>query len=169
MSSSSSVRSAGILLYRRAADDALEVWIAHMGGPYWAGKDDRAWSIPKGLVDDTDDGDELRTARREFLEEIGVAAPDASYEKLGEFRQSSGKTVIAFAAETDFVADAIVSNTFSLEWPPRSGRMQAFPEIDDARWFPLEIARDKVVAGQVAMLDALAEVVGVRHSRGGHG
>lgn len=148
-------RSAGILLYRRTAPDGLQVWIAHMGGPYWAGKDDRAWSIPKGLVDDADDGDELRTARREFLEEIGVPAPEVEYEKLGEFRQSSGKTVIAFAAEAEFSPAAIVSNTFSLEWPPRSGRLQEFPEIDDARWFPVEVARDKVVAGQVAVLDAL--------------
>ncbi|NEN06431.1 NUDIX domain-containing protein [Diaminobutyricibacter tongyongensis] len=148
-------RSAGILLYRRTADDGLQVWIAHMGGPFWAGKDDRAWSIPKGLVDETDDGDELRTARREFLEEIGTPAPDAEYEKLGEFRQSSGKTVIAFAAEAEFSPAAIVSNTFSLEWPPRSGRLQEFPEIDDARWFPADVARAKVVAGQVAVLDAL--------------
>jgi predicted NUDIX family NTP pyrophosphohydrolase len=150
-----SVRSAGILLHRHTAE-GLQVWIAHMGGPYWAGKDDRAWSIPKGLVDDGDDGDELRTAKREFLEEIGVAAPDVDYEKLGEFRQSSGKTVIVFTAEADFTPPAIVSNTFSLEWPPRSGRMQEFPEIDDAGWFRLDVARSKVVAGQVALLDALA-------------
>ena len=158
-------RSAGILLYRHTADDGLQVWIAHMGGPFWAGKDDRAWSIPKGLVDDADDGDELRTARREFLEEIGVPAPDAEYEKLGEFRQSSGKTVIAFAAETEFTPAAIVSNTFSLEWPPRSGRMQEFPEIDDARWFPVEVARSKVVAGQVAVLDALEVRLGKGSAR----
>jgi predicted NUDIX family NTP pyrophosphohydrolase len=150
-----SVRSAGILLYRRAAADGLQVWIAHMGGPYWAGKDDRAWSIPKGIVDDADGDDELRTARREFLEEIGTPPPEVPYEKLGEFRQSSGKTVIVFTAEADFSPAAVVSNTFSLEWPPRSGRLQDFPEIDDARWFPLETARDKVVAGQVAVLDAL--------------
>ncbi len=156
------VRSAGILLYRRAAGEGLEVWIAHMGGPYWAGKDDRAWSIPKGLVDDADDGDELRTAKREFLEEIGVAAPEVEYEKLGEFRQSSGKTVIAFMAETEFSPAAVVSNTFTLEWPPRSGRLQEFPEIDEARWFPLDVAREKVVAGQVAMLDDLAAGIGDR-------
>lgn len=155
MTRMASVRSAGILLYRRAADDGLQVWIAHMGGPFWAGKDDRAWSIPKGIVDEADDGDELRTARREFLEEIGVPAPDVTYEKLGEFRQSSGKIVIAFTAEADFAPAMISSNTFSLEWPPRSGKEQEFPEIDDARWFPVEVARDKVVAGQVAMLDAL--------------
>ena len=150
----SSVRSAGILLYRRGVDDGLEVWIAHMGGPYWAGKDDRAWSIPKGVVDDGDD-DELRTARREFLEEVGTPAPEAVYEKLGEFRQASGKTVIVFTAEAEFSPSVVISNTFSLEWPPRSGRQQDFPEIDDARWFPIEVARDKVVAGQVAVLDAL--------------
>jgi predicted NUDIX family NTP pyrophosphohydrolase len=150
-------RSAGILLYRRTAERGLEVWIAHMGGPFWAGKDERAWSIPKGLVDEADDRDELRTARREFLEEIGQEAPEAAYEKLGEFRQSSGKTVIAFAAEADFSPTAIASNTFSMEWPPRSGRQQEFPEIDDARWFPVDVARSKVVAGQVALLDALVD------------
>ncbi len=156
------VRSAGILLYRRTIDDGLEVWIAHMGGPFWAAKDDRAWSIPKGLVDDADDGDELRTAKREFLEEIGVAAPDVEYERLGEFRQSSGKTVIAFTAEAQFSPAAVVSNTFTMEWPPHSGRRQEFPEIDDAGWFPLAIAREKVVAGQLALLDALAARIGGR-------
>jgi predicted NUDIX family NTP pyrophosphohydrolase len=150
----SPTRSAGILLYRRTTD-GLQVWIAHMGGPYWAHKDDRAWSIPKGLVDDHDEGDELRAARREFLEEIGHPAPDVAYEKLGEFRQSSGKTVIAYAAEAEFAPAAIASNTFALEWPPRSGRLQEYPEIDDARWFPIDVARAKVVAGQVAVLDAL--------------
>jgi predicted NUDIX family NTP pyrophosphohydrolase len=161
-----SVRSAGILLYRRNPDEGLDVWIAHMGGPFWSGKDERAWSIPKGLVDDGDEGDELRTARREFLEEIGSPAPEATYEKLGEFRQSSGKTVIAFIAEADFRPDTLISNTFVLEWPPRSGRRQEFPEIDDARWVPLEVARRKVVAGQVAMLDALVRAVGTRGTNG---
>lgn len=153
-------RSSGILLYRRNARDEIEVWIAHMGGPYWAGKDERAWSIPKGLVDEADDGDELRTARREFEEEIGTAAPDVDYAKLGEFRQSSGKVVIAYFAETDFQPGAISSNLFELEWPPRSGIVQRYPEIDDARWFPLAEARTKVVAGQIPVIDALANVTG---------
>jgi predicted NUDIX family NTP pyrophosphohydrolase len=147
------VRSAGLLLYRRSP--GIEVWIAHMGGPYWSRKDEAAWSIPKGVVDESDLGDELATARREFAEEIGTPAPDAPYRPLGEFRQSSGKTIVVFAAEADFAPDAVVSNTFPLEWPPRSGRVQEFPEIDDARWFGVEEARVKLVKGQRAILDSL--------------
>jgi predicted NUDIX family NTP pyrophosphohydrolase len=147
------VRSAGLLLYRRSP--GLEVWIAHMGGPYWARKDEAAWSIPKGIVDESDLGDELATARREFAEEIGTPPPDADYRPLGEFRQSSGKTIVVFAAEADFATEAVVSNTFPLEWPPRSGRVQEFPEIDDARWFGIDEARVKLVTGQRAILDAL--------------
>ncbi len=153
------IRSAGILLYRHDPSAGVEVWIAHMGGPFWARKDDRAWSIPKGVVDDHDDGDDLRAALREFAEEVGTAAPDVPYAKLGEFRQSSGKTVVVFVAEADFAPGTVVSNTFALEWPPRSGRLQDFPEIDDARWVPIDIARSKVVVGQVAMLDALEALI----------
>jgi predicted NUDIX family NTP pyrophosphohydrolase len=154
------VRSAGILLYRRTASDetaepALQVWIAHMGGPYWAKKDEAAWSVPKGLVDEADRGDELATARREFTEEIGTPPPDAPYELLGEFKQASGKTVIVYVAESDFAPTVIASNTFELEWPPRSGTVRAYPEIDDARWFDLDEARLKLVAGQRPVLDAL--------------
>ena len=147
-------RSAGILLYRRTTEGSLEVWIAHMGGPFWARKDARAWSIPKG---EFEEGElEFDVARREFAEEIGVPAPDVAYSKLGDFRQPSGKVITAFAAETDFEIDEVASNTFELEWPRGSGRIQAFPEIDDARWVSLETARDKLVKGQVAILDALA-------------
>jgi predicted NUDIX family NTP pyrophosphohydrolase len=156
------VVSAGILLWRRGAagaeaegavDEGLEVFIAHMGGPFWARKHERAWSIPKGELE----GDEepLTAARREFAEEIGAPAPDVPLLDLGAFRQKSGKVVHVFAAEADFAVAAVTSSTFELEWPPRSGRMQSFPEIDDARWVPLAEARKLLVAGQVPVLDAL--------------
>jgi predicted NUDIX family NTP pyrophosphohydrolase len=149
------VQSAGILLWRRA-DDGLEVFIAHMGGPFWARKDAAAWSIPKGefLADE----DALLAARREFVEEIGVPAPDLDYVKLGEFRQSSGKIVIAFAAESDFTVGDVHSNTFPVEWPPRSGRIQEFPEIDRAEWMPLADAEWRLVKGQVPLLEALGSL-----------
>lgn len=146
------VRSAALLLYRRRA--AVEVWIAHMGGPFWARKDEGAWSLPKGIVESDDLGDELAAARREFAEEMGSPAPDADYVPLGEFR-GSGKTIVVFAAESEFEPDAIDSNTFELEWPPRSGRMQEFPEIDDARWFAVDDARLKLTKAQRPILDAL--------------
>jgi predicted NUDIX family NTP pyrophosphohydrolase len=145
-------RSAGILLYRRHGDQ-LEVLIAHMGGPFWARKDDGAWSIPKGEYPETEDP--LTAAKREFGEELGSPAPAAHYELLGEFRQSSGKVITAFVAEKDFAVDRIVSNTFPLEWPPRSGQIQEFPEIDRAEWMSIEVARRKLVKGQVPLLDAL--------------
>ncbi|MGN7798886.1 NUDIX domain-containing protein [Leifsonia sp. 22587] len=146
------VRSAALLLYRRRA--GVEVWIAHMGGPYWARKDEAAWSFPKGIVEEGDLGDELAAARREFMEEIGTPPPDADYVPLGEF-PGSGKTIVVFAAESEFQPDAVRSNTFELEWPPRSGRMRSFPEVDDARWFPLEEARPKLTKAQRPILDAL--------------
>ncbi|MDR6613255.1 NUDIX domain-containing protein [Leifsonia sp. 1010] len=146
------VRSAALLLYRRRA--AVEVWIAHMGGPFWARKDEGAWSLPKGVVESDDLGDELSAARREFAEEIGSPAPDVDYVPLGEFR-GSGKTIVVFAAESEFEPETITSNTFELEWPPRSGRMQAFPEIDDARWFSVDDARLKLTKAQRPILDAL--------------
>lgn len=149
----SRVRSSGILLYRYAPDASIEVWIAHMGGPFWAKKDNRAWSIPKGEHHDGEDS--FAVARREFAEEIGAEAPDVAYTHLGDFPQASGKVVSAFAAESDFSVDQVRSNTFTLEWPPRSGVIRDFPEIDDAGWFALETARSKLVKGQVAILDAL--------------
>jgi predicted NUDIX family NTP pyrophosphohydrolase len=145
-------RSAGLLLYRMR-DGAPEVLLGHMGGPFWARKDEHAWSIPKGEFGD--DEEPLAAARREFAEEVGSPPPDAPALELGEVKQSGGKRVIAFAVEGDLDADAIVSNTFELEWPPRSGRTQAFPEIDRAAWFGLDEARRKVVKGQVPLLDAL--------------
>lgn len=154
------VRSAGILLYRRATDAAgsagpgLEVWIAHMGGPFWARKDERAWSVPKGEYAEGEDP--LAAALREFQEEMGTPAPAAAYSHLGDFRQPSGKVITVFAAEAAFSPETILSNTFPLEWPKGSGRIQDFPEIDDAGWFPEQEARLKLVKGQVPILDALA-------------
>lgn len=152
-------RSAGILLYRFAEADGVEVWLAHMGGPFWARKDAGAWSIPKGLHND--DEQPLAAALREFEEEVGTPAPPANYEALGEFRQASGKVITAFAGESEFAPGRISSNTFELEWPPKSGRMREFPEIDDARWFSLDTAREKVAKGQVQILDALARNLGL--------
>ncbi|HEX4442866.1 MAG TPA: NUDIX domain-containing protein [Galbitalea sp.] len=155
------VRSAGILLWRRVPEStlpALEVWIAHMGGPFWAKKDAAAWSIPKGEY--TEDEDALTAALREFGEEVGVPAPRLPYVSLGDFRQSSGKVVTAFAAESDFEVAEIRSNTFDAEWPPRSGRIQQFPEIDRAEWMSLDDARIRIVKGQLSLLDALEQRVG---------
>lgn len=146
-------RSAGLILYRLTGG-RLEVLIGHMGGPFWAGRDEAAWSIPKGLYDDTESAREA--ALREFEEELGIRAPDADYELLGEFRQPSGKLVTVYIAEADLTLGTIVSNTFSIEWPPRSGRTQDFPEIDDAAWLDLPTAREKLVKGQRPILDALA-------------
>ncbi|RFA20091.1 DNA mismatch repair protein MutT [Subtercola boreus] len=150
--------SAGILLYR-GDGGTLEVWIGHMGGPFWARKDEQAWSIPKGLVDAGEDT--LAAARREFAEEIGVPAPDVAYELLGDFRQRSGKTVRAYAAEapTGFDVETVSSNTFEMEWPRGSGVLREFPEIDTARWVPYDDALRRVVAGQEPMLRALADAL----------
>ncbi|MCU1446117.1 NUDIX domain-containing protein [Cryobacterium sp.] len=148
------VLSAGILLYR-LTDAGLQVWIAHMGGPFWARKDAAAWSIPKGEYGP--DEDPFVAARREFAEEIGVPAPGVEYTALGEFRQPSGKVVTVFAAEADLAVEQVVSNTFTVEWPRGSGNVREFPEIDDARWVGLAEARVKLVRGQLPVLDALAE------------
>ena len=152
------IRSAGILLWRDG-DAGREVWIAHMGGPYWARKQERAWSIPKGLVDEGEEP--LDAARREFTEEMGVPAPDLDYVELGEYRYSSGKLLTVFAADgTGFDPAEVRSDTFELEWPPRSGRMQSFPEIDRAEWVPVARARELLVAAQAPMLDALSPTAG---------
>ncbi|RAX45240.1 DNA mismatch repair protein MutT [Arthrobacter sp. AQ5-06] len=150
------VRSAGILLYRRGAG-GLEVWIAHMGGPFWARKQTQSWSVPKGEY--LPDEEPLVAARREFAEEIGTPPPAADYFELGGFRQPSGKIITVFAAESDFRPERIVSNTFPLEWPKGSGIIQDFPEVDDARWVTETDARGKLVKGQLPILDALREHV----------
>jgi predicted NUDIX family NTP pyrophosphohydrolase len=147
-------RSAGILPYRHT-DESVEVWLAHPGGPFWAKKDERAWGVVKGEY--TDDEDALVAARREFGEETGVPAPEGDYVELGEFRQSSSKAVTVFAVEHDLGDLAVRSNTVEIEIPRGSGRFVEFPEIDDARWFELLIAADKIHAGQLPVLAALVE------------
>ncbi|GAB3605870.1 NUDIX domain-containing protein [Conyzicola nivalis] len=145
--------SAGILLYRRR--ETLEVFIGHMGGPIWARRDAAAWSIPKGLIEPGED--EFETARREFAEEIGQPAPRAEYVRLGDFRYVSGKVVTVFAAEGDLHFDehAFASNPVTVEWPRGSGREITFPEIDRAEWCSAEVARTRLVKGQVPALGAL--------------
>jgi predicted NUDIX family NTP pyrophosphohydrolase len=142
-------RSAGILLYR----DGPEVLLVHPGGPFWASKDAGAWSIPKGEHDDAEDAQAC--ALREFAEETGSAPAPGELTDLGTVRQKSGKVVQAWALAGDLDADAIRSNTFELEWPPRSGRRQTFPEVDRAAWFPLEEARARINPAQAAFLDRL--------------
>jgi predicted NUDIX family NTP pyrophosphohydrolase len=149
--------SAGILLYRLTGDGGPEVLAGHMGGPFWARKDARAWSLPKG--EHGPDEDPLAVARREFEEELGSPVPAASLVPLGEVRQSGGKVLTVWAGEGDLDVTTAVSNTFSLEWPPRSGRVQEFPEIDRAAWLGVEEAREKLVAAQVAYLDRLLELL----------
>ena len=144
--------SAGVLLYRRAGSD-VQVLIGHMGGPFWVRKDDAAWSIPKG--EHGPDEDSFAVALREFEEETGSPVPASDLVPLGEVRQSGGKVLAVWAAEGDLDADATTSNTFELEWPPRSGRLQQFPEIDRTAWVSLDVARSKLVKGQVPLLDRL--------------
>jgi len=173
------VRSAGLLLYRlRSASPPggappsgstpqLEVWIAHMGGPFWARKDARGWSIPKGeyLAEE----DPLAAAHREFAEEIGTPAPAADYHRLGDFRQPSGKIITVFTAEADFQPERIVSNTFELEWPRGSGTIGSFPEIDRAEWTAGPAARSRLVKGQLPVLDALVRHLGLDPAAPGPG
>jgi predicted NUDIX family NTP pyrophosphohydrolase len=153
-------RSAGILLFRRSGEGRLEVLIVHPGGPFWSRRDAGAWSIPKGEVDAGED--ERACALRELAEESGTTFAPAEDEltALGEVRQRGGKVVVAWALEGDLDADAIVSSTFELEWPPRSGRVQTFPEVDRAGWFALPEARVKLLPAQAPLLDRLAEIVG---------
>jgi predicted NUDIX family NTP pyrophosphohydrolase len=149
-------RSAGILLYRRPGPEP-EVLLVHPGGPFWARKDDGAWSIPKGEY--AEDEDPRAAALREFEEELGTAPPDGADAllDLGEVRQRSGKVVTAYALEGDLDASAISSNTFPMEWPPRSGRTQDFPEVDRAGWFAPTEARAKLNPAQAELIDRLLE------------
>jgi predicted NUDIX family NTP pyrophosphohydrolase len=144
--------SAGVLLHRTGQDGAVQVLLAHMGGPFWAHKDDGAWSIPKG--EHPAEEDARAAARREFAEELGSPPPDGELRDLGTVRSGS-KVIAAFALVGDLDADRVVSNTFELEWPPRSGRTQTFPEVDRAAWFDLDTARHKLVKSQRPFLDRL--------------
>ncbi|UVK51801.1 NUDIX domain-containing protein [Mesorhizobium sp. AR02] len=151
-------RSAGLLIYRRS-DDELRVLLVHPGGPFWAKKDDGAWSITKGLVDEGED--ELAAARRETGEELGVTV-DGPFARLGDYKQPGGKIVIAWSVEarTEIDAAAVKSNSFTMEWPPRSGSMKEFPEIDRAGWFSLAEAEVKILVGQRPILADLVEQLG---------
>jgi predicted NUDIX family NTP pyrophosphohydrolase len=161
--------SAGIVLYRKAAD-GYEVLLVHPGGPFWAKKDLGSWSIPKGEFDPGENS--FAAAKREFQEEIGAPPPGGDYYELGNFAQPgqtvgpprftlpSGKTVHAFALESDFNLENFHGNMFELEWPPKSGRKQEFPEVDRAAWVSLATAREKVVKGQVPIIESLAAKLG---------
>jgi predicted NUDIX family NTP pyrophosphohydrolase len=149
-------QSAGILLYRRSPH-GLEVLLVHPGGPFWAKKDDGAWSVPKGEFDDPENP--LDAALREFKEELGAAPPANEPRSLGSARQPSGKVVHAWGLEGDFDPATLRSNTFSMEWPPSSGKRHDFPEVDRAAWFSLEVAKRKILSGQASFLTTLARLL----------
>jgi predicted NUDIX family NTP pyrophosphohydrolase len=151
------VRSAGILLWRRAGDGAVEVLIGHMGGPFWVRKDAAAWSFPKGEYAETEPP--LDAAIREFTEELGVDLPVVrdNLVELGEVRQSSGKRLTIWAGHGDLDPATVVPGTFTMTWPPRSGRTAEFPELDRIEWSPVETAGERLVAGQRPFLDRLLE------------
>ncbi|OPY98531.1 NUDIX hydrolase [Bradyrhizobium sacchari] len=146
-------RSAGIIAYRKRGD--IEVLLVHPGGPFWRNKDLGAWSIPKGEYADGEDAE--IAARRELVEELGLEVTTPLI-ALGHVKQRGGKIVTAFAVELDVDADGIRSNTFEIEWPPRSGKRQAFPEVDRAAWFTVQAAHQKINAGQRPLLERLAQL-----------
>lgn len=148
-------QSAGLVIYRRKVRE-LEVFLVHPGGPFWAKKDLGSWSIPKGEY--TAEEDPLAAARREFEEETGMRV-DGDFTELGTIRQAGGKMVTAWALEGDFDADRLASNTFEMEWPPRSGRVVKFPEVDRGAWFTLLEAKERILASQRALLERLEEKV----------
>jgi predicted NUDIX family NTP pyrophosphohydrolase len=150
-------RSAGLLLYRLGPDGEAEVLLGHMGGPFWARKDAGAWSIPKGEYADGEDP--LDVARREFTEELGQPVPTDALIPLGEVTQSGGKKVLVWAGAGDLDPATAVSNTFELEWPPRSGVVRTYPEVDRVAWFTLAAAAQKLVSGQVPVLARLRELL----------
>ena len=149
-------RSAGVLLFRRTGGGALEVLLVHPGGPFWRTKDRGAWQIPKGAIEPGEDP--AMAARREVREELGVAL-EGPLLALGEIKQAGGKRVEAFAIEREMDAAAIVSNLFELEWPPRSGKLQSFPEVDRAMWFTLQRAREMMLPSQLELLDRLVSLL----------
>jgi predicted NUDIX family NTP pyrophosphohydrolase len=150
-----SKKSAGLLMYHWKEQE-LEVLLVHPGGPYWSNKDNGAWSIPKGEFNL--DEDSLEVAKREFTEETGFPV-SGEFKKLNPIRQKSGKVVYVWAIEGFIDASKIVSNIFTMEWPPISGHQQAFPEVDKARWFTIEKAKEKINSGQIALLDELKSIL----------
>ncbi len=153
-------RSAGLLLFRRVSG-RLEVLLVHPGGPFWVKKDEGAWSIPKGEVDE--DEDLLAAAKREFEEETGFTASGDAL-PLGALRQPSGKVILVWAVEGDLDPSGVRSNTFSVEWPPKSGLFREFPEIDRAAWLSMEAAQGKILKGQAPFLLRLVELLDERES-----
>ena len=149
--------SAGLLVYRPGSGGGIEVLLVHPGGPFWARKDAGAWSIPKGQYDEGDDP--AARAEAEFAEELGSPAPSGPRLDLGEVRQAGGKRVRAWAVRGDLDARATTSNTFEMEWPPRSGEHRSFPEVDKAGWFSVEEARTKLLAGQLPLLERLESII----------
>jgi predicted NUDIX family NTP pyrophosphohydrolase len=147
--------SAGVLLFRIDPNDVVEVLIAHMGGPFWVKKDKGGWSIPKGEY--VDGEDPLTVACREFHEELGQPVPATNFVDLGEVKQPSGKRLHVWAAEGSLDVSSVVSNTFKMEWPKGSDNIQEFPEIDKAEWFPVRLARKKLLKGHLAFLNRLLE------------
>jgi predicted NUDIX family NTP pyrophosphohydrolase len=152
------VHSAGLVVYRHT-DSGPEVLVAHMGSPWWAKKDVGAWTIPKGVIEEGEEP--LDAARREFSEELGLPVPEGEFIELGSIEQHNNKSVTAWAVETDIDADSIKSNTFKVEWPPKSGKIQEFPEIDRAAWLPLPEAARKTVKGQAELFERLADKLNV--------
>ncbi|HMA93859.1 MAG TPA: NUDIX domain-containing protein [Polyangiaceae bacterium] len=148
-------QSAGLVLYRSRSSE-LEVLLVHPGGPFWQRKDEHAWSIPKGELEDEEP---LAAAKREVAEEIGVRC-EGDFIPLGSLKQAGGKLVHAWAIEQDFDPERLHSNSFELEWPPKSGRMRSFPEVDAANWFTIAQARQKILKGQLEFLDRLVAAVG---------
>jgi predicted NUDIX family NTP pyrophosphohydrolase len=151
--------SAGLLPYRTAGVAALEVLLVHPGGPFWAKKDDGAWSIPKGEYEPATEPNPLSVAEREFEEELGTRPPSGDRRPLGELKQPSGKRIVAWAVRCNLDVSDVTSNSFEMEWPPRSGTTQSFPEVDRAAWFSVEEARVKLLKGQHPFLDQLIELL----------
>jgi len=148
-------KAAGLLLYRRGKT-GIQVFLGHPGGPFWVNKESGAWAIPKGEIEEGEEP--LAAAKREFCEETGVSV-EGNFIPLPSLKQRGGKFVSAWAVEFDCDADTIHSNLFSMEWPPRSGKHADFPELDRARWFDLETAREKILPSQLPFLDALQEIL----------
>jgi predicted NUDIX family NTP pyrophosphohydrolase len=151
-------KSAGLLLYR-GTRASLEVFLVHPGGPFWANKDDGAWSIPKGELGPGEDP--LNAAKREFAEETGLVAKGV-YQPLRSVRQTGGKVVYAWSVQCNIDTPAVKSNTFSIEWPPGSGKVREFPEIDRAEWFKISLAKRKILKSQLGLLEQLAGLIAVR-------